>query len=75
MIFGSVNSKVEATLQLTVLGAGDKKCAITGVVDTGFSGDLTLPMDVVESLELDWVCRDVGVPRRGRDGRWSRRID
>lgn len=67
MILGSVNSNVEATLQLTVLGADGRKHELTGVIDTGFSGDLTLPMEVVESLGLEWVCRDVGVMADGRE--------
>lgn len=67
MILGSVNSSVEATLQLMVLGVGGRKCELTGVIDTGFSGDLTLPMEVVQSLDLEWVCRDVGVMADGRE--------
>ena len=67
MILGSVNSNVEATLPLTVLGTDSRKRDVTGVIDTGFSGDLTLPMEAIESLELEWVCRDVGVMADGRE--------
>lgn len=67
MIFGSVNDNVEATLPLTILGIDGRKREVTGVIDTGFSGDLTLPMEVIESLELEWVCRDVGVMADGRE--------
>jgi predicted aspartyl protease len=34
---------------------------VDGVIDTGFSGDLTLPMGVIASLALTWLGRETGI--------------
>ena len=67
MITGLVNDNIEATLKLIALGAGGRQQELTGVIDTGFSGDLTLPMATIESLEFEWLCREVGVMADGRE--------
>ncbi len=67
MILGAVNASIEAILRLTVLGTNAKQKEVDGVIDTGFSSDLTLPTEVIESLELEWLCREVGVMANGRE--------
>jgi clan AA aspartic protease len=54
MITGIVNSSLEATLRLTVLGPGGRTCRIQAVVDTGFDGFLSLPPALIAELELVW---------------------
>ncbi len=58
MMQGVVNQSCEAILPIVV-----KNNAITqlvdAVVDTGFSGFLTLPSSVIAALDLTWKGRDV----------------
>jgi len=49
MIRGKVNSRFEAAIPPTVLGASDQRHTITAVIDTGYNGFLTLPLSIVES--------------------------
>lgn len=52
MILGRVNSDREAIVQIVVLNNRKQTDSIKGVVDTGYTGDLILPMAVVEQLGL-----------------------
>ncbi len=58
MMRGRVNESCEATLPLVI-----KNNAITqlvdAVIDTGFSGFLTLPTDIISTLGFSWEGRDV----------------
>jgi clan AA aspartic protease len=51
-MFGQVNSSREAMLKFVVIGTDDRKMAIDAVIDTGFNGDLILPLDLISTLEL-----------------------
>jgi clan AA aspartic protease len=52
---GSVNSDLEATLRVTVSGPSGASVDVDCIVDTGFSGALTLPNDVIVGLGLPWL--------------------
>jgi predicted aspartyl protease len=54
---GYVNQNYEAMLSLVVRN-GEKLKSITAVIDTGFTGFLSLPISVVRELELSWSYRD-----------------
>lgn len=58
MMQGVVNQSCEAILPIVV-----KNSAITqlvdAVIDTGFSGFLTLPSNIIAALDLTWKGRDV----------------
>lgn len=58
MMQGFVNQSCEAVLPIVV-----KNESITqltdAVIDTGFSGFLTLPADIIAVLDLTWKGRDV----------------
>lgn len=69
MISGRVNSRLEATLTLEVLGPNGQRQGITAVIDTGFNGDLSLPAAVVSVLALIPL-----VPQSVRLGDARRRI-
>ena len=58
MITGKVNSVLEAIVQLTVTGPKGDEEPIEAVIDTGFSGELTLPPSAIKSLELEWLGRE-----------------
>jgi clan AA aspartic protease len=60
MIIGSVTAANEAVIQLVVIGP-KMQHAVEGVIDTGFSGDVTLPASVITSLGLTWLGREAGI--------------
>jgi clan AA aspartic protease len=46
------SSAREAIVPLTLLGSGGARVEVEAVIDTGFTGHLTLPAEVVRSLAL-----------------------
>jgi clan AA aspartic protease len=60
MMFGVVNSTCEATIKVAVGRIGSPKIMVNAVIDTGFTSFLSLPLSVIESLELPWSCLDFG---------------
>ena len=52
MIEGAVNAAFQAVVTLPLLGPAGQSMEIDAVVDTGFSGTLTLPTSVVTALGL-----------------------
>jgi clan AA aspartic protease len=58
MMQGRVNQRCEATLAIAVRN-NEKTQMIDTVIDTGFSGFLTLPSDMITSLGFSWEGRDV----------------
>ncbi len=57
MIIGNVNTNREAVITLTVLGTNQQRQEIKAVVDTGYTGFLTLPSSVIATLELTWYMQ------------------
>src|SRR5436190_16276454 len=53
MITGTVVAD-EARIELTVRGPRGRQRRINAVVDTGYTGSLTLPHDLIEALRLPW---------------------
>jgi clan AA aspartic protease len=58
MMQGIVNQSCEATLPIVIKNNATTQLVDT-VIDTGFSGFLTLPFDIISELELSWEGRDV----------------
>ena len=58
MITGSVTSDREAVIQAAVLDASGQEQVFEAVIDTGFTGWLTLPPDFISALGLQW--RELG---------------
>jgi clan AA aspartic protease len=52
MITGGVTADREATIVLEVRGTVAQPASITAVIDTGFTGSLTLPPALINSLAL-----------------------
>lgn len=50
MIVGVVNANREATIRLTVRSANGQEHAIEAIIDTGFTGFLTLPSTLIASM-------------------------
>ena len=58
MMQGFVNQSCEAVLSIVVKNESITQL-IDAVIDTGFSGFLTLPADIIATLNLTWKGRDV----------------
>jgi clan AA aspartic protease len=59
MIYGVVNLRREATLPLVVGNADGQRQVIDTVIDTGFSGFLSLPSAIITTLDLPWSASDI----------------
>jgi predicted aspartyl protease len=66
MITGTVNPLQEARIPLTVRGPGGHEEDIEAVIDTGFTGWLTLPPALIAAMGLTWRGRDSAILADGR---------
>ncbi|MEB3228853.1 MAG: clan AA aspartic protease [Synechocystis sp.] len=66
MMIGSVNSRREAIIQFAVLGENNQRQAIQAVIDTGYTGFLTLPSAIISPLGLTWYMQEEGILGDGR---------
>ena len=55
MIEGFVNANIEAVVLLSLRGPEGQAREVSAVIDTGYSGYLTLPPSLVAELELPYV--------------------
>lgn len=55
MITGKVNSRREAIVIVSLLDPGGIKQPIEAVLDTGFTGELTLPTKLIDDLGLEFI--------------------
>ena len=58
MMQGKVNQNCEAILSVAVRNIDIIK-SFEAVIDTGFSGFLTLPAGIIAELDLTWKGRDI----------------
>ena len=61
MIVGNVNSRREAIIQFAVLGQNNQRQGIKAVIDTGYTGFLTLPSAIITTLGLTWYMQEEGI--------------
>ncbi|MBW4621586.1 MAG: clan AA aspartic protease [Cyanosarcina radialis HA8281-LM2] len=61
MIIGNVNSRREAIIQFPVLGENNRRQEIEAIVDTGYTGFLTLPSAIITTLGLMWYMQEEGL--------------
>jgi clan AA aspartic protease len=59
MMNGVVNLRREATLTVVVSNSNRQFQSISTVIDTGFSGFLTLPSAIITTLDLPWSASDI----------------
>lgn len=57
MISGAVDAELQAAIRLIVLGERGRQREVTAVIDTGYSGSLSLAPDVVATLDLPFSRR------------------
>jgi clan AA aspartic protease len=58
MMQGWVNQNCEAMLPIVVGHGNAPKQMVEALIDTGFSGFLSLPLSIIESLGLPWIFSD-----------------
>lgn len=61
MIIGNVNMKREAVVQLAVFGENQQRQGIKAIIDTGYTGFLTLPSTIITTLGLTWYMQQEGI--------------
>jgi clan AA aspartic protease len=52
LLTGRVNSRIEAVVRLWIRGTEGRVVETEAIIDTGFSGTLSLPQEMVEELGL-----------------------
>ena len=67
MISGTMRSSTAAVVRLLALGTEGRNQEIDAIVDTGFTGELTLPPETVISLDLAYYGRTTGVLADGSE--------
>jgi clan AA aspartic protease len=58
MMQGFVNQNCEAMLPIVVGRDNKPRQMVDALIDTGFTGFLSLPLSIIESLELPWIFSD-----------------
>ena len=58
MILGTVNDSYEAVISLTVQGPTGRAREVEAVIDTGFTGFLSLPSALATELELPFLTNE-----------------
>ncbi len=58
MMQGFVNQNCEAMLPIVVGRDNKPRQMVEALIDTGFTGFLSLPLLMIESLELPWIFSD-----------------
>lgn len=61
MIIGNVNTKREAVIQLAVFAENQQPQGIKAIIDTGYTGFLTLPSAIITTLGLTWYMQQEGI--------------
>jgi clan AA aspartic protease len=66
MISGKVNGRHEIVIRLPVQDLLGQAYEIEAVLDTGFTGSLTLPSSLIESMDLRWRSRSNAILADGK---------
>lgn len=67
MITGRVNGFYEAVIPIHLQEVGGGIRALEALLDTGFNGTLTLPLDLITTLKLPWRTRGSALLANGRE--------
>jgi clan AA aspartic protease len=72
MTLGVVSAALEARIPLLLHGSGGQSQLVDALIDTGYDGSLTLPSALIQSLQLPWVQRILGVLADGSQRHFDR---
>ena len=67
MIAGSVNRDREAIVRLVIVGPQGREREVEAIVDTGYTGSLTLPSEVAFDLDLPYLMRGSAILADGSE--------
>lgn len=67
MIVGSVNSDREAIVRLMIVGPQGREREVEAIVDTGYTGYLTLPSGLASDLELPFLMQGSAILADGSE--------
>jgi clan AA aspartic protease len=65
VILGTVNSRLEILIRIPIFDAAAQEQEVEAILDTGFTGSLTLPSTVITGLGLPWRSRANAVLANG----------
>ena len=71
MITGVVNARHEATIRLSVHHANGQEQEVEAILDTGFSGSLTLPPAIIAAFGLPWRTRGTVILANGSEDQFD----
>jgi clan AA aspartic protease len=71
VITGVVNARHEAMIRLSVHRANGQEQEVEAILDTGFSGSLTLPPAVIAALGLPWRTRGTVILANGSEDQFD----
>ena len=71
MITGVVNARHEAMIRLSVHYANGQEQEVEAILDTGFSGSLTLSPAVIAALGLPWRTRGTVILANGSEDQFD----
>ena len=71
MITGAVNARHEATIRLAVHHVNGQEQEVEAILDTGFSGSLTLPPAVIAAFGLPWRTRGTVILANGSEDQFD----
>lgn len=60
MMHGVVNLSCEATISLVIRNTDRQTRLVDAVIDTGYTGYLSLPREIIVALNLSWTGNDRG---------------
>jgi len=60
MITGTVNARGEAIVRIVVGDLGAQRSVVDAIIDTGYTGFLTLPPSIIIALNLSWRGSEEG---------------
>jgi clan AA aspartic protease len=67
VITGTVNRHGEAVVPIVVRSFDAREMDVETILDTGFTGSLTLPTVAIERLGLSWVGRGLAILANGAE--------
>lgn len=71
MITGVVNARHEAMIRVSVHHANGQEQEVEAILDTGFSGSLTLPPAIIAALDLPWRTRGTVILANGSEDQFD----